>query len=62
MINKINESKKKEENYKIIAVGTKMISLINKVKEKFKEEYGFEPTIINVTDLIARRVFENKLF
>ena len=52
----------KEKNFKSIAVGLDMLSLIEKVKKKFKEEYGFNPSIIDVTNLIAKRVFENELF
>ena len=52
----------KEKNYKLIAVGLDMLSLIETVKKKFFEQYGFHPSIIDVTNLIAKRSFENKLF
>ena len=52
----------KEKNYKLMAVGIDMLSLINHVKEKFKKEYGFDPAIIDVTNLIAKRVFDANLF
>ena len=51
-----------EKNYKIMAIGKEMANLISIVEEKFEEEYGFKPNIIDTTDLIARRVIENKLF
>ena len=56
------EKKDKERNFKLIAAGIDMLSLIEQVKKKFQDEYGFEPSIIDVTNLIAKRVFENKLF
>lgn len=52
----------KEKNHKLMAVGIDMLNLINHVKEKFKKEYGFDPSIIDVTNLIAKRAFENELF
>ncbi len=52
----------KEKNFKSIAVGLDMLSLIEKVKKKFNEEYSIKPSIIDVTNLIAKRVFENELF
>ncbi len=51
-----------EKNHKVIPVGLDMLDLIKIVKEKFKEEYGFYPTIIDVTNLIAKRANDNKLF
>ena len=56
------ENNNKEKNFKSIAVGLDMLSLIERVKKKFKDEYSFEPSIIDVTNLIAKRVFENELF
>ena len=52
----------KEKNHKLMAVGIDMLNLINHVKEKFKKEYGFDPSIIDVTNLIAKRAFEQSLF
>ena len=57
-----NNVEGKEKNFKSIAVGLDMLSLIEKVKEKFEKEYGFKPNIIDVTNLIAKRAFENELF
>ncbi len=51
-----------EKNHKVIPVGLDMLALIETVKSKFKEEYGFQPTIIDVTNLIAKRVSASKLF
>ena len=45
-----------------MAIGKELVDLITIVEDKFEEEYGFKPSIIDVTDLIARRVIENKLF
>ena len=52
----------KEKNYKQIGIGIEMLDLINIVRKKFQEEYGFKPSIIDMTNLIARRVIDNKLF
>jgi hypothetical protein len=52
----------KGKNHELKAVGIDMLQLISHVKEKFIKEYGFDPSIIDVTNLIAKRVFENKLF
>ena len=57
-----NKKQKKELNYKIIAVGLTMISLTKLVEDKFEKEYGFKPNMVDITDLIARRVINNKLF
>lgn len=53
---------KKEENYEIKAVGKDMAKLIEIVEKKFKDEYGFSPSIIDVTNLIAKRVIEANMF
>lgn len=45
-----------------MAVGLDMVDLIKLVKKRFEEEYGFEPRITDVTNMIAKRVIENKLF
>ncbi len=39
-----------------------MISLTELVGDKFSKEYGFKPNMVDITDLIARRVINNKLF
>jgi hypothetical protein len=39
-----------------------MLDLIDFVKKRFEEEYHFEPNNVKVTNLIAERVKENKLF
>lgn len=52
----------KKKTHKVIAVGNDMIELIEAVGEKFKEEYGFAPQQIEITNIIAKRVVENKLF
>ena len=52
----------KKENFAIKAIGNDMINLIEKIMEKFYGEYGFKPSIIDVTNLIAKRSIENNLF
>ena len=52
----------KGKNYVKRAVGKDMNDLILKIEEKFKEEYGFSPSIIHITNLIAMRVKEANLF
>lgn len=56
------EKKSKANEYKIMAIGKELVDLISIVEEKFGEEYGFKPNIIDITNLIARRVIANKLF
>jgi len=56
------EENKEDKNWKIMAVGLDMVDLIKLVKKRFEEEYGFEPRITDVTNMIAKRVIENKLF
>jgi hypothetical protein len=53
---------KKEENYEIKAIGKDMAKLIEIVEEKFEKEYGFRPSIIDASNLIARRVMDAGLF
>ena len=48
--------------YKTIAIHENFQKLIEKVSQIFKAEYGIEPTIIDITKLIALRVEENNLF
>ncbi len=57
-----DKKQKKENNHKLMAVGLEMVDLIELVGEKFREKYGFKPSIIDITDLISRRVIDNKLF
>ena len=57
-----NTDDKKEENYEIKAVGKDLARLIDIVEEKFKKEYGFSPSIIDITNVIAKRVIEANLF
>ncbi len=58
----MEEEKNKKENYEIKAIGRDMTKLIEIVENKFKEEYGFSPSIIDTTNLIAKRVIEANLF
>lgn len=55
------EEDKKESNKRML-IGLDMVELIMRVKKKFKDEYGFEPQIIEVTNVIAKRVNDNALF
>lgn len=48
--------------YKTIAIHEDLEKLIEKVSKIFKREYGIEPTIIDITKLIALRVEQNNLF
>lgn len=57
-----NNKEQKDNNKIRIFIGIDMLELINRVKEKFAEEYGFKPNIIDVTNLIAKRVNEQNLF
>lgn len=43
-------------------IGKKMTALINKIGEKFNKEYYFTPSDAHITNLIAERVEEAKLF
>ncbi|KKN17069.1 hypothetical protein LCGC14_0969470 [marine sediment metagenome] len=57
------ENNKKDKNInKRMLVGLDMVELIMRVREKFKKEYGFKPQIVEVTNVIAKRVNDNKLF
>lgn len=47
---------------KNICVGNDMIELIEEVGKQFEDKYGFKPTIIDITNMIAKRVIQNKLF
>ncbi len=57
-----NKETIKEENSKVMRVGLDMCELILRVKKKFKEEYGFEPNPVEITNIIAKRVNDNELF
>ncbi len=57
-----NKENSKEENSKLMRVGLDMCELILRIKKKFKEEYGFEPKSVEVTNVIAKRVNDNELF
>ena len=52
----------KKESNKRMLIGLDMVELIMRVKKKFKDEYGFEPQIVEVTNVIAKRVNDNNLF
>lgn len=56
------EIENKKETNKRMLVGLDMVELIMRVRKKFKEEYGFEPQIVEVTNVIAKRVNDNDLF
>ncbi len=56
------DKKAKEETHKVMAVGLDMLELIRRVRNNFKVEYGFKPSIVHITNLIAKRVDDNKLF
>ncbi|MCH7851113.1 MAG: hypothetical protein IH845_05715 [Nanoarchaeota archaeon] len=57
-----DEIENKKETNKRMLVGLDMVELIMRVRKKFKEEYGFEPQIVEVTNVIAKRVNDNDLF
>jgi sulfur relay (sulfurtransferase) DsrC/TusE family protein len=57
----IIEGKNKKVKH-LVYVGDDMFDLIRFVSDRFFEEYGFQPTQKDVTNLIAKRVKENKLF
>ncbi|MHA1482092.1 MAG: hypothetical protein ACTSQA_01475 [Candidatus Heimdallarchaeaceae archaeon] len=50
------------EKHEVIAVGMDLVKLIEQISTNFEEEYGFKPTKIKVTNLIAKRSWENNLF
>lgn len=52
----------KKKIYKTVRLGKDMLELIEHVKSQFFEEYGFHPKYIELTNLIAKRVKDNKLF
>lgn len=56
-----NHKEEKETNKRML-IGLDMVELIMRVRKKFKEEYGFEPQIVEVTNVIAKRVNDNDLF
>ena len=58
----MEEENKKQGNYEIKAIGRDMVKLIEIVEKKFKEEYGFSPSIIDTTNLIAKRVIDANIF
>jgi sulfur relay (sulfurtransferase) DsrC/TusE family protein len=47
---------------KSIQASEEMIELIEFVKQRFIEEYQFEPSVVDVTKAIAKRVKDYKLF
>ena len=47
---------------KNVCVSNDMVALIEEIQHLFEEEYGFRPTILDVTRIIAQRVKKNKLF
>ena len=51
-----------KKNSKVMRIGLDMCELIIRVKKKFKDEYGFEPNPVEVTNIIAKRVNDNELF
>jgi len=52
-----------EKNKAIIKpIGQEMWDLILHVEKLFEKQYGFKPTITNLTDFIAKRVKDNKIF
>ena len=57
----MDEEEKKDGNKRIF-VGINMLELIDRVRKNFEEQYGFKPNIIDITNLIAKRVDENNLF
>jgi hypothetical protein len=57
-----NMKEVKIKNFKVGAVGLEMEELIKYVQERFNEEYGFKPDRVKITNLIAQRVKQNKLF
>ena len=57
----MDEEKNKDGNKRIF-IGINMLELINRVRKNFEEQYGFKPNIIDITNLIAKRVDENNLF
>jgi len=58
---KIFKMEEEKEN-KTMLIGLDMVELIMRVQKKFKEEYGFKPKLIEVTNVIAKRVNDNDLF
>ena len=56
------EEETDKRNSKVMRIGLDMCELIIRVKKKFKDEYGFEPQSIEVTNVIAKRVNDNELF
>ena len=59
---KNKNNKEEKETNKVIGIGLDMLELINRIKKKFKDEYGFEPSMVHITNLIAKRVDDNNLF
>jgi|TARA_Y100000310_G_scaffold289130_1_gene315303 hypothetical protein len=47
---------------KLPGIGLDMLELIDRVREKFKQEYNFKPSTLEITNLIAKRVNESNLF
>ncbi len=58
----MEEEENKKETNKRMLIGLDMVELIMRVRKKFKDEYGFEPQIVEVTNVIAKRVNDNDLF
>ncbi len=51
-----------EKSFERKPVGEDMVKLIEFIQTKFLKEYGFKPSIIDTTNIIAKRVVERKLF
>ena len=56
------EKQPKEETNKVVGIGLNMLELIQRVRKKFESEYGFKPSVVHITNLIAKRVDDNNLF
>ena len=51
-----------EKENKTMLIGLDMVELIMRVQKNFEEEYDFKPKLIEVTNVIAKRVNDNNLF
>ena len=52
----------KEKKPIIKPIGSEMWELIKEVEKLFEKQYGFKPSITNLTNFIAKRIKENKIF
>jgi len=43
-------------------MGLEMISLIEEIQEKFNQIHGFKPTIIDITNMLARALRLKKIY